>query len=321
MFKLKDLLTAAPFLLLVTALPALGPRDGDAECIASLEAYSSSSYAFEELFTVKTITVSAYNYQKTDPDAPVTTLCDGRPRVLSSLARTTETYDPPLTETIYSYYTEPTPTCTITASVGTSDWEPYVPCTAGIPGYCFIYGGVNVNIYYWPVTTTSGDFCSQDGSTVFAEPTSPLQPNTAVVNDHTFTSPTNYISMGNAYGVLHGERHQRTRCGTRRYADIVVPLTAEAFSSVRWGSDDQYSFNFEDFNTVPAAPFDGQRRCRFEGECATIQGAYTAMLPLPTEIRNLDQEWVEAGCRERTEYQVTAVALATPAPAVDKRWL
>jgi hypothetical protein len=321
MFKLNHLLTAAPLFLLATALPALEPHDGDAECIASLSAYSSSSIAFEESYTVKVVTSSAYNYQKADPDAPATTLCDGRPRVISSLARTTETYDSPLTETIYSYYTEPTPTCTVAASALPSDLETYTPCTAGIPGYCFIYGDINAKVFYWPVTTVSGDFCSQDGSTIFAEPTSPPQPDTVVVDDHTFTSPTPYISIGNAFAQLHGERHKRTRCGTRGYDDIVVPLTADNFKSVRWGSDDTYSFNFADFNTAPVDAFDGQRRCRFDGECATIKGEYTPMLPLPTEIRNLDQEWKDAGCREYTEYQVTAVALATPAPAVEKRWL
>jgi hypothetical protein len=318
----NHLLTGATLLLLATALPALEPRDGDAECLVSLSAYSSASYAFEESYSTRIITTSAYNYQKTDSDAPVTTLCDGRPRVISSLARTTETYDPPLTETSYSYYTEPTPTCTVAASACTSDCEAYTPCTAGIPNYCFIYGDRNVKVYYWPVTTTSGNFCSQDGSIVFVEPTSPPNPNTVVVDDHTFTSPTNYISMGNAYGVLHGERHQRTKCGTRGYADIVVPLTAGDFSSVRWGSGDKYSFNFEDLNTIPADAFDGQRRCRFEGECATIQGEYTPILPLPTEIRNLDQEWIDAGCQETSDrYQMTAIALATPAPVVANRLL
>lgn len=321
MFKLKSLLSAAPSFLLATALPALEPRDGDAECIASLQAYSSSSYAYEELYTVKVISSSAFNYQKTDPDEPVTTLCDGYPRVISSLARTTETYDPPLTTTIYSDYTEPTPTCTVAASALPSDLSTYLPCTAGTPGYCFIYGGVQVKVYYWPVTTTSGDFCSHDGSTIFAEPTSPPQPDTVVVDDHTFTSPTPYISMPNAFAQLHGQRHRRTRCGTKGYDDIVVPLTAESFSSVRWGSKTQYKFNFADLNSVPVDAFKGQRRCRFDDACSTIQGEYTPMLPLPTEIRNLDQEWKDAGCREHTEYQVTAVALATPTPSVDKRWL
>lgn len=319
MLKLNHLLATSPFILLATALPALEPREVDADCVASLSAYTSSSIAYEESYTVKVVSTSAYNYQKADP--AVTTLCDGYPRVISSLASTTETYDPPLTETIYSDYTEPTPTCTVAPSALPSDLDTYTPCTAGIPGYCFIYGGVNVKVYYWPVSTVSGDFCSQDGSTVFAEPTSPPQPDSVVVDDHTFVSPTPYISLENAYAQLHGERRQRTRCGTRGYADVVVPLTADSFSSVRWGSDDEYKFNFADFNTVPVAPFLGQRRCRFEGACSTVEGAYTAMLPLPTEVRNLDQEWKDAGCKARTEYQVAAIALATPTLTVDKRWL
>jgi hypothetical protein len=44
------------------------------------------------------------------------------------------------------------------------------------------------------------------------------------------------------------------------------------------------------------------------------------MLPLPTELVNLNQEWVDAGCRQSTPQQVTAVALATPKPTLNKRW-
>ena len=319
MLKFNQLLMGTLFFVVTTALPTLEPRDGNAECLTSLSAYSSAKYAFEQQYTVKIVTTSAYNYQKLDSEPSVTTLCDGRPRVLSILTRTTETYDPPLTETTYSYYTEPTQTCTVAASACTSDCEAYTPCTAGIPNYCFVYGDRNVKVYYWPITTTSGDFCSQDGATVFAEPTSPPDPNIAVADSHTFTSSTNYISMADAYGVLHGTRRQRTMCGTRGYVDIVVPITADSFSSVRWGSDDGYIFNFADLNTVPAEVFDGRRRCCIECAFATIQDDYTPMLPLSTEIRNLDQVWIDAGCRGTSEnYHVTAVALDTPTSAATK---
>lgn len=252
----------------------------------------------------------------------MTTLCDGRPRVLSTLTRTTETYDPPLTETIYSHHDVPQPTCSAALSAcreGSRECTPYIPCTAR--GNCSIYGDRNVKLYYWPVETQSGDFCSQDGSTVFAQPTSPPDPNTAVVDGHTFTSPTNYISFGNPYGVLHGTRRQTTQCGSKPYRDVVVPLT-ETLSSLRWGGLSEYSFKFADLNTAPVEPFDGQRRCRIDGACATIQGEYTPRLPLPTEIRNIEQEWIAAGCRATSEgYYATAIALATPAPTVAKRAL
>lgn len=136
MFNPKHLFASLSLASLATALPALEPRDDDAECLASLSAYTSSSSVFEEQYTVKVITTSAHNLQTSEEGAPLTTLCDGRPRAVSSLVRTTETYDPPLTETIYSYYDEPTPTCTLAPSACTSPdctLEPYTPCTAGIP--------------------------------------------------------------------------------------------------------------------------------------------------------------------------------------------
>ena len=115
-----------------------------------------------------------------------------------------------------------------------------------------------------------------------------------------------------------GRSRYRMQCGGPATSNIVVPLTAPLYSGGNWINygDATYSFNFADLNTVPAEAFDGQRRCRIDGDCATIVGGYTPMLPLPTEIRNLDQEWIDAGCRGTTDrLHVTAIPLATPAPA------
>ena len=237
------------------------------------------------------------------------------------MARTTETYDPPLTQTIYSYYTEPTPTCTVAATADKSGLETYVPCTTGYPGYCFIYGTGGVKLYYWPVTTTCGDFCSQNGSTVFAQPTSPPNPDIVVIDDHTFTRPTHYLSVPHAYAQLHGDRHYRTACGTRSYQNIVVPITPSGFSS--FGGGATKVVNFEDFNTVPYASFKGQRRCRNK-ICATVEGAYTPNIPLPTELRNVDAEWAAAGCRQLSDgifLTPVPIGIPTPTPSADKRLL
>lgn len=68
--------------------------------------------------------------------------------------------------------------------------------------------------------------------------------------------------------------------------------------------------------TVPADAYDRQRQCRFEGRCETIvQEDYTIIAPLPTEILQLEDEWVGNGCRGTSDrYYLTPVALATPAP-------
>jgi hypothetical protein len=100
-----------------------------------------------------------------------------------------------------------------------------------------------------------------------------------------------------------------------------VPITASGFSS--FGGGTTKLFNFEDLNTVPYKSFKGQRRCR-NNECATVEGAYTPNIPLPTEVRNVDGEWAAAGCRELSDgIFVTPVALGipTPTPTVDRRWL
>ena len=51
----------------------------------------------------------------------------------------------------------------------------------------------SIQLFYWPVTTTNGNLCSGNGSTITQTPTA-SGPNTAVVNGTTFTSPTVYLA-------------------------------------------------------------------------------------------------------------------------------
>lgn len=54
-------------------------------------------------------------------------------------------------------------------------------------------------VYYWPVTTVSGDFCKENGSTVTPTPTNDDgAPNTVEFGDLTFTSPSVYVVIETA---------------------------------------------------------------------------------------------------------------------------
>lgn len=186
------------------ALPAADPNDDDFECLSSLQAHDAFLSSREETFTTEytSIEVATATNEDTDFPRPTTTLCDGRPRVIgyypTETYTTTYTYDPPLSDSRLVEYTGPPPTCTIAETACTpirfsytsalSTWsadqgpsptglphcttnDSYDPCSLN-PDYCFIYAN-DKTLFDWPVTTFSGDFCAQNGSTVFAQPTSP----------------------------------------------------------------------------------------------------------------------------------------------------
>ena len=134
----------------------------------------------------------------------------------------------------------------------------------GLSGSCFIYAGARRTLFYWDIKTESGDFCAQNGTTVFASPTHPPEPNTAIVNGQTFTSPTNYISFEYVRAVIHGEeRRSRTQCGPPIKTHVLLPIT-ESFSSVVFRATDSYSFNSNDLSSyVPVNAWSRQRRCGF----------------------------------------------------------
>jgi hypothetical protein len=340
---------SACFALLAKALPAPNFIDDESlKCWSSSDAASSAYEVWKSESTVYTSSLALFT--SLDTNVPLTTLCDGRPRALiTSYTTSTLTIDPPETTTLYNFghsiYTVPTPSCTIAreacssfhasyasatsdANTNNAPWPTasplcklYRPCNER-PDYCFIYGRGG-NLYYWPVTTTNGDFCAQNGSTIFASPTSPPLPNTVITDGHTFTSPTNYASFSNIEAHIHSTRHRLFDCGPASYKDVFVPLTETLYS---WGSGyaTSDSFNFENLNTIPASAYDVQRKCWNDKDCTTIQGPYLPRVPLPTEVLNLEpKEWKEAGCRGRSgvsgDFYMTPVALVTPAPTARGR--
>lgn len=340
MLDTKTLLGAASLISLVAALPATDPNDDDFACFSSYREHDSSSWAFEEQYTTELVSTREWVDEVTDTNVPLTTLCDGRPRALepykTSLVTSTETLDPPEITTKYSTYTGPSPTCTIAGSACAPIQsafpedvshceipEPHIECDIS-PGYCFVNANYEQTLYYWPVTTVSGDLCSQNGSTLFAEPTSPPEPNKVVLDGYTFTSPTNYLSYARVSAVIHGRRPHITDCGPPAHTDVVVPIT-EPFYSMGYKDSEQRSFNFADLapNPIPADVYNRQRKCGYQHTCSgVIAGAYTPILPLPTELLNLEPEWKSAGCRGTEDgYYITPVALQTPAPTARSKLL
>jgi hypothetical protein len=299
----RDLLCLSSLVLLAFGLPAAEPTDGYSACQASWDAYTSSSRG-GEYYQTTTLTLSTSTLTpEFDYDVPYTTLCDGVRRAAISRAITkTVTYDPPVTTTFLGRLDKPT--CP----------PPYITCNA----YCRLYES-GVKVWYWPVTTTDGDFCTSSGSTVFGLPTSPPKPNTVVTEGHTFVSPTNYISFSGLEGISRTRKYGSfTTCGGVSYANVVVPVTGAM--STR-GPDYLYSsLNFEDLNTVRLEAFQAQRWCR-NRDCTAVEGFYAPDMALPTEVLDLQpEEWKAAGCKGLqggvldSYYRPRMVPLVTPAP-------
>lgn len=344
MLDASKLLSAASLFALAAALPTntTDPNADDIACFTSLRDHDISSVSYTGESTTEVTSTRVYYSQVTDRDVPMTTLCDGRARALESFktyeVTMTETLDPPETNTIYAPYTGVSPTCTIAqtacAAVASAFPDEYPRCElppppttslacASKPGDCYIGDPRDQKLYYWPVTTVSGDFCAQNGSTVFADPTNPPAPNTVVKDGYTFTSPTNYLSFAHIEAVIHLDRPHVTACGPGGHDNVVVPITESFYSRGYKSGWVSYSFNFADFNTIPADVFNRQRKCQGNPDCRQgIEGQYTPIIPLPTEIVNLEPDWVSAGCKGTGDgYYIQPVALATPAPTSGSKML
>lgn len=340
MSRILRLFGSACLVTLVSALPAPELIDDESlKLLSAKNAYGSASAIWSD--ETYTTTLSSQVYTELDTNVEYTTLCDGRARALETRYTTSvSTINPPGTAVynswMYNQYTVPSPTCTIARAACTafiasydsaiSDFRtngapsptlkpqctPYQTCKPGDTEQCRIYG-YGGNLYYWPVTTTLGDFCAYNGSTIFASPTNSPSPNTVVMDGHTFTSPTNYAQFSHLEAFIPTTRGRRVTCGATSYDEVIVPLT-ESFYSI--GSR---SFNFEDLNTVPAAAYERQRRCNNGRDCTTLSDFYTPIVPLPTEVLNLQpKEWKEAGCAGREnisgQLHMTPVPLVTPPP-------
>jgi hypothetical protein len=98
------------------------------------------------------------------------------------------------------------------------------------------------------VSTVSGDFCAQNGTTVpSSEPTNPPEPNKAVVDGITLTSPTNYVSFEAVQGYYRDNRGKKSPCGPSR-DNVFLPITGPFYSNA-FQDNVKYSFNVADLNT------------------------------------------------------------------------
>jgi hypothetical protein len=340
MCSTKHLIFATTLLFQAAALPAANPNDDDFACWTSSHAYLTSSESYEESYSTELVSTAESTSWSTNTDVPLTTLCDGQARALEpykTIAVTvTETLKSPTPTSFFSTYTEPTPTCTIAESACTAiiaskhlgykfctTNPPYIPCTSHASAWCNLRDEGRSTLFYWPVTTVSGDFCLQDGTTVFALPTSPPEPNKVVVDGYTFSSPTNYMSFDVVSADVYSRVGSRTamhRCGGPPKENVVFPITESLYSGNR-AEDATWSFNFADLNTVPVEAYSRQAKCDYAPEsCVGViadQAEYTPIIVIPTDLANLKpEEWKAAGCvGTKQAYDMPRVALATPAPS------
>jgi hypothetical protein len=333
-------------MLLASCMPAAELAGAGSACLSSWHAYDSSSISWNDGDhpTTKVLTTEVQE-PAFDFSVPYTTLCDGyRRAVVSRTTTATVTYNPPMTTTFNQAYPKPEPTCTIgekactailsSYSSASSDWATngassspgwphcttYRPCDSPEypgPDYCFIEGQMK-KLYYWPITTKNGDFCTKSGQTIFAKPTSPPKPNTVVTDGHTFTSPTNYVSFGALEAGLHIRRVPRSvpNCGGTSYNGVIIPVTGAMTTKGLDGT--RSSLNFEALNTMKYEDFKAQRRCK-NNPCTVIEDFYTPELALPSEVLNLQpKEWKAAGCKGTdvgtSYYHPRMIPLVTPAP-------
>ncbi|PNS15615.1 glutamine-tRNA ligase [Sphaceloma murrayae] len=191
-------------------------------------------------------------------------------------------------------------------------------------GDCTIYGE-DVKLLFFPVpTTVSRDMCAStplarethfsivgDAIEVYAGKSygqKPAPPGavTAVVDQHTLTSGTAYISIGKVYAADRCSKDYGTTV-----SDVIIAMHSESVLSLRYsqghyqyfGSSSTqtgYPVSYADFNNpIPWSAWNGQAVCygpRWGAGCDIIyEDEYRPQLAIPAGIRKLDPRW--ASCQ------------------------
>ena len=166
---------------------------------------------------------------------------------------------------------------------------------------CLIGGGP-VELVYWPVTTTGGDLCARNGTTLSQAPNATAQ--TAVTTlGHTFTTGSVHLSFHTLYAYYDGWGVAGQIGPT--FSDYIVPLASSDVSTQcgGWASANGpgTQLDYADLNyPVPASAYACQDRCTswmtaahssIPTECNTIWSDFNPILAVPTGIRDLVPAW------------------------------
>jgi hypothetical protein len=174
--------------------------------------------------------------------------------------------------------------------------EPEIPCPSIVDRKCTVKPDSGT-FYYWPVTTVSGDFCAQNGTTITPTPTKKGHPNTIILGDNTFTSPSVYLVLSTVNGYYSsagsGLLSRNGKCGPT-LSDVILTLPPSAVSSVRFVSPDLgYQVNYADFNLVPLESY--KEACPYLRACSGWGTSgiknYQPFLQVPHEV--LRAQWRE----------------------------
>ncbi|KAK3672877.1 hypothetical protein LTR78_007230 [Recurvomyces mirabilis] len=216
---------------------------------ATASAYSSSSSAWSSQYFSQWITQGLTTGKST---GPITTV-PGPP----------------------SYTNIPSPVC------GPATYRTYYE-VVGDP-VCAI-GQASVQLLYWPVETSSGNFCNGSKTTIPATETITGKPNTAVYNDVTLTSPTVYLSVQGVWDFTSNGVTYTNQTG------ILLPQSSTAVSSFCGVVSDAFDdsgkpqpVDYANFNyPVPASAYRCQPKCWSQPK-STSSSVYTNIYSGSTE--------------------------------------
>lgn len=277
---------------------------------------SKSFPTTKKLTTLQFTTLATETIYPSDPSTYK--LCDGSARVDASPLTITSSYN--WTSTFSTVVTQGLPTFTpapcsmsptdcmylyYNTSLSADDVVLLGAC--GSPAHLYqpcLIGGGPVRLAYFPVTTTNGDLCLGNGSTI----TSMDGPSTIDALGTTLTSGSVYLSFQTLYAYQDGFD---VRIGPN-FTDFILPLPSSAISTQCGGwfsaQGAGTAVNWADFNSpVPASAYACENRCTTElsyivvngtghrytppPQCYTIWDDFNPALAVPTEARDLVPEW------------------------------
>ncbi|KAE8389534.1 hypothetical protein BDV23DRAFT_156978 [Aspergillus alliaceus] len=276
---------------------------------------------------------------------PVTTLCDGHARALGPPETVTDYYPgtgpcstfylpTTITTTLYNSPSG-SPTCHLHREGCKAVWETYksrslaykssisvsVPGDTNsplVPGRCPMttrdrpeqcgschFLPDTATLFYWPVTTASGELCAQNGTTIPATPTG-NGPNTALLGSQTLVSPSAYIFFTSIYA--WGNSNHAGQCGAY-HENKMISVHPTAITSRRGHRNARYPtrgtaypFNFAEFfpqtvgnYTQPLIPWPqywGGSQCGvYDSACTMIRNDYLPFIDMPDAVTQIDAKW------------------------------